>query len=225
MEYADGDIQHLFYCFIGENNKVFYSCLIQILIGLLCFQNKYKHYHRDFAFRNMVYKNVNKNLVLRYIINGQDFFIPTYGYLVLIIDFGSVTPINPHDHLNFDIFNKYNSLNSNLEKLIMKKIINKFSTSDFINIFLDKYKETIIELYDEDKTKYLKKIRECYKRWPEFSILKYDVVAKMGIDLINVNEIIQTCPNNVMGMIIELYKEINYKASETDLIQNFILNY
>jgi serine/threonine protein kinase len=86
IEYADGDCTDII------KNEFDYdilcSFMCQILIGLLCFQKIINMWHNDFKLENILYKKINEKIILHYVINNQHFYIPTYGYLFMIADYG-----------------------------------------------------------------------------------------------------------------------------------------
>ena len=86
IEYADGDCTDIIKNEL--DSEILYSFMCQILIGLLCFQKIINMWHNDFRLENILYKKINKKIILHYIINNQHFYIPTYGYLFMIADFG-----------------------------------------------------------------------------------------------------------------------------------------
>jgi hypothetical protein len=231
MEYADNN---LFYLFdelntLNDdlNTNIIFSLILQILIGLLCFQKKLNLFHGDFALRNILYKKIEQNITLCYTINSQKFYIPTFGYLVLIIDFGSCREINNAVE-NLDIFNKTNSLNSDLEKLLIKKILNNYNQIEFISIFLSNHKQNINKVYNEDKKIYLKNIRK-YIKDTKFNktILNYDELIKKGINtnIIFIKKIIDSVPE-LIDMIQKIYKKSNFSEKyKSEKTVNFTLNY
>jgi serine/threonine protein kinase len=90
LEYADGDCDKLIHKeqIHNINYDILCSFVCQVLIGLLCFQKLINMWHNDFKLKNILYKKINKNIILHYKINSEDFYIPTFGYLFMIADFG-----------------------------------------------------------------------------------------------------------------------------------------
>jgi hypothetical protein len=86
IEYADGDCTDII------KNDLSYemlsSFICQVLIGLLCFQKLINMWHNDFRLANILYKKIDKNIILHYKINNENYYIPTHGYLFMIADFG-----------------------------------------------------------------------------------------------------------------------------------------
>jgi hypothetical protein len=70
------------------------SCMFQILITLLIYQNKYDFTHNDLHTNNIMYKETNDEF-LYYKIFDKYYKIPTYGKIYKIIDFGrSIYKVN-----------------------------------------------------------------------------------------------------------------------------------
>lgn len=228
MEYADDDSYHLFdelnTLNDESNTNIIFSFIIQILIGLLCFQKKLNLFHGDYAFRNILYKKISPIVNLHYEINSEHFYIPTFGYLFLIIDFGSYRKIK-NSKFNFDIFDKFNSLNSDLEKLLIRKILYNYNQDDFINIFLPKHKVFIDEIYNTDKKIYMKNIRHYIKNL-KFNdiILNYDELIKKGINknIIYIKKIIDTTPD-IFDLIQKIYKQSKFTKTNNNMTTNFIM--
>lgn len=87
MEYADGDSNFLFKDVYYDTN-IYKSFVCQVLIGIYIFNNYTMLYHRDMKPGNVLYKKINKNTIFHYKINDNDYYVPTYGYLFMICDFG-----------------------------------------------------------------------------------------------------------------------------------------
>jgi hypothetical protein len=121
MEYADGDCVELF-----KNNtdyNILSSFMCQILIGLLCFHKKIEMWHNDFKLKNILYKKIDKNVILHYKINEENYYIPTHGYLIMIADFGHClknTYINKDSTTKHNDFLDYDRLKNSLSETIKK---------------------------------------------------------------------------------------------------------
>ena len=189
--------------------------ILQILIGLLCFQTKLNMYHGDFAFRNILYKKINPDIVLCYQINSKKYYIPTFGYLFLIIDFGAYRKLN-NDKYNFDLFNRINSLVSDLEKIFIRKILYNYTLTDFLKIFLTKHTQHIKKIYNNDKKIYLKNIRHYIKDIKNYNtILNYDELIYKGIhkNIIDIKIIIET-HKDILNIIHHIYNLTNFQNNE-----------
>ena len=176
MEYADGDCNFLFKNEYKDTD-IYKSFVCQVLIGIYIFNNYTMLYHRDMKPSNILYKKINKHTVFHYKINNNDFYIPTYGYLFMICDFGVAK--FKLDGRNTDIINLNYTIAktyiSNLENKYYKNcnnkqkmIINNIKNSEGIQI---KNSHQIIEIIDE-----LKKNKEIYMNnyvFDLYSILNY----------------------------------------------------
>jgi serine/threonine protein kinase len=87
MEYADSDAKFLFKDEYYETN-IYKSFMCQILIAIYAFSNYTMLLHRDVKPDNILCKKINKNVVFHYKINNRDYYVPTYGYLFMVADFG-----------------------------------------------------------------------------------------------------------------------------------------
>ena len=85
MEFADGTLEN----WLEEHHTVqeWKSFMFQILYGVFVLQEKLQTYHADLKPKNILYKKI-KNGYFKYIINNETYYVPTYGYLFLIADFG-----------------------------------------------------------------------------------------------------------------------------------------
>jgi serine/threonine protein kinase len=135
MEYADGDSRFLFKNEFYDDD-IYKSYLCQVLFGIYAFNNYTMLYHRDIKPDNILYKKINKNIILHYKINDKDYYVPTFGYLFMIGDFGSVKFIlseRVEDIINFDYFIIKNYL-INLSSLY-PSIINQNHVNNMNNVF------------------------------------------------------------------------------------------
>jgi serine/threonine protein kinase len=88
MEYADGDSKFL--CDdMYIDTKIYKSFLCQILITIYAFNNYTFLNHRDVKLANILYKKINKDIIFHFKINDKNYYIPTYGYLFMLADYGT----------------------------------------------------------------------------------------------------------------------------------------
>jgi serine/threonine protein kinase len=92
MEYADGDTEILFKNTYYDEN-IYKSYICQVLLGLYAFNNYTMLYHRDLRPANILYKKISENIIFHYKINNKDYYVPTYGFLFMICDYGQATHI------------------------------------------------------------------------------------------------------------------------------------
>jgi serine/threonine protein kinase len=86
MEYADGTSTFLYkdYC---ETN-IYKTFLFQALCSIYVFNNYLKIYHNDVKLSNILYKKIDPKIIFKYNINGINYWVPSYGYLFMLADFG-----------------------------------------------------------------------------------------------------------------------------------------
>jgi serine/threonine protein kinase len=111
MEYADGDSKFLFKNEFYETS-LYKSYICQVLISLYCFNNYTMLYHCDVKPKNILFKKINENIVFHYKFNNKDYYVPTYGYLFMLADFGNADfKLNGRlpdiENFNYKIINNY----------------------------------------------------------------------------------------------------------------------
>ena len=98
LEKEDGDLKDFFDNIINDyisvNNykkvyKIFKSMIFQIMTGLFVLNKKLNIYHYDIKLENILYKKINKHTIFEYNFNNKKYYVPTYGYIFMISDFGS----------------------------------------------------------------------------------------------------------------------------------------
>jgi hypothetical protein len=76
-----------------SENELF-SCIMQIIMILITYQEGFKFTHNDLHTNNIVYTETSKKYLL-YTYNNQQYWVPTYGKIYKIIDFGrSIYTVN-----------------------------------------------------------------------------------------------------------------------------------
>ena len=71
------------------NEKILYSTIKQVLMGIAIAQKKKKFTHYDLHSYNIMMKKCNKDVVFLYILDEDNqFCVPTHGHYPIIIDFG-----------------------------------------------------------------------------------------------------------------------------------------
>jgi len=172
MEYADGDSKFLF-----KNNyydtKLYKSYIFQVLLSIYVFTNYTMLYHCDVKPKNILYKKINENIVFHYKIENLDYYVPTYGYLFMLADFGSAkfkleNRLPDLENFNYKIINNYFlSFNvyypNKMSRYELDNLINilcdKSKKKDFVNKIID-----LIKFYkkEEKKIKINKYVFELY---------------------------------------------------------------
>ena len=152
LEYCDTDLKK----FLDGPlmlTKVYDSIIFQILIAIYAFQTYYTGIHYDLAPNNIFIKYINKNIVNNYNINGIDFYVPTYGYLVLMADFGFAYTEKTHPNKIDKIKEKiarnedYKYLRDIYKAIIKKWLFDKkglYTSNDYLNLIDPRYYNDII---------------------------------------------------------------------------------
>jgi len=124
VELGTGNLYNLFK---KNMSKIeFYSYFFQIMAGIHTYQKHFQLVHRDIKPANILYYKIQPGGYFTYVINGKNYYIPNFGYLIIINDFGISHIYNPKDKIfngkDFD----YRSLGSRFG-MIMN---GKFSSID-----------------------------------------------------------------------------------------------
>jgi hypothetical protein len=201
LEYADGDCSFLF------KNKIDFeiieSFFCQVLIGLICLHKIVNIAHSDFKLKNILYKKIDKNIFFHYIINREHFYIPTFGYLFMIADFGiyRYQPYLKDKDMNRLLksidytFIKFITLNSNIDPLTL-------FTTENQNILNKEIKEK--------------------KSQPIYSISKGFHFNNFSLPYLDDNELIA---NGINSDLIEIKKILVEKKEIIDLIKEHFLKW
>jgi len=94
MEKADGTL-------FDWSNKPhsedeWYNMLFQIMAGLTALQSdKLQIFHNDIKAQNILYHNIAPGGYWKYIIDGNDYYLPNLGFVAIIADYGVSTTFNP----------------------------------------------------------------------------------------------------------------------------------
>ena len=75
------------------------SCLFQIMAGVHAFQHYYLILNNDIKAPNILFYNVNPGGYWKYTIYGRDFYVPNYGKLFIVNDFGVSSVFAPEYQL------------------------------------------------------------------------------------------------------------------------------
>lgn len=103
LEYLDGDIKKLYKNFsINLSNDFVYSFFFQILYGIQCEYEILHILHHDLLPNNILKKSIDENKVFVYTINNEKYYVPTFGNLFVISDYGQSYKVNPKKTKNYD---------------------------------------------------------------------------------------------------------------------------
>lgn len=113
IELASGDLKK----YLKENKPTIdelYSCIFQIMSAIHAIQINGQIMNYDVKKENILYYEVEKGGYWHYQIHGKDFYVPNYGYLFILNDFGISRPMSPKyplyktkDELTFRIGSRY----------------------------------------------------------------------------------------------------------------------
>jgi len=94
IELAHGDLKDYFN-FCSPTDDELYSCLFQIMAGLHCIQMSGHILNNDIKARNILFYSVNPGGYWHYRLKSCDFYVPNYGKIFILNDFGVSTLYNP----------------------------------------------------------------------------------------------------------------------------------
>jgi serine/threonine protein kinase len=204
VEYCDGDLESLFIKNI-LNENIFKSILFQLLYGIYAMQT-IGIIHNDLKYRNIFYKKTSQEYLYYKI--GEDIYkIKTYGYLVLIADFG----LSIHVKKNIkEIIKEYYYLPlSNHNSIIIKNILYRN------NIKIDNF---IITNYLKEFNNVKKEIYSKKIDYKEFSKLYYISLENKYIDYKKLHD-------KLNNLLIKEKKYITWIENYNDFLENiFVLN-
>jgi hypothetical protein len=244
LEKEDGDLKDFFknITIVNNNNinhyiKLFKTMFFQILIGLLYLNDHLGIYHYDLQSNNIFFKKINQNTVFKYIIDDNVYYIPTYGYLFMIGDFGSSLSsihlskikyvignnnylINEFHKKQKIIINTYSESYNHL-KIIHHRLLKPFFKNITKTELLDDFKKTMIPTYISLNTynNILKNIES--KEYNYSEIFHYIIINK----LIDLNLIIPKYILILFNKIDVFINNIFEKIQSNNKLSNFIKFY
>lgn len=134
-EKLNHDVSHL-----KENNELTYDIIIsltfQIFSAIITMNNIFGIKHNDLHFGNVMLKNTNEEY-LYYNVNNSYYKIPTYGYIICILDWGRST-------YDFNGFLGKNSVYSANRDCFQQYIFNKINCRGMESLEIDKNQWTDI---------------------------------------------------------------------------------
>lgn len=120
-ELAQGDF-HTFLNYYTYTDKELYSALFQIMAGLYAIQMSGQILNNDIKSRNILFHTVKAGGYWHYKIKDYDFYVPNYGKLFILNDFGVSTLYNP----NLQMYPNKTQTTFNLGSRYAININNKF---------------------------------------------------------------------------------------------------
>ena len=100
IEFADGNLRDFLQ--LNPSTEEIYSAVFQIMAGLHAIQMYGQMMNYDIKKENILYYRVQAGGYWKYVINKKDYFVPNFGYLFILNDFGISRTMSPH----FPIFKK-----------------------------------------------------------------------------------------------------------------------
>jgi serine/threonine protein kinase len=94
VELADGDFKNYLNIKNHTDNEL-YSALFQIMAGLCAIQKYGQIMNFDIKKENILYYKITPGGYFQYTIMGKKFYVPNYGYLFVINDFGISRSMSP----------------------------------------------------------------------------------------------------------------------------------
>ncbi len=93
QELADGTLRELVKKYSKSlPEKYWYTIFFQIFAGVYAIRKYFNITHNDLHYCNVLYIKLQKDKgYIRYIIDNKKYYVPTFGYLFLIADFGLAT--------------------------------------------------------------------------------------------------------------------------------------
>ena len=152
-----------------HTDKEWYECIFQILINLRILQKKINLFHRDMKPKNILLKNMDKEVDFTYELNNK-FYPVSFKTIFYITDFAhSLSDLKSNTKLNTKLNTFYSTLDSDLyelknlpQRLRVDKLIKKYNLKELIKIA--EQSEYFKGYYTEEK----KKIDEKLKTYPNF---------------------------------------------------------
>lgn len=165
LEYVDGDIKKLYKNFsINLTDDFVYSFFFQILYGIQCEYELLNILHHDLLPNNILKKSIDKNKVFVYTINEKKYYVPTFGNLFIISDYGRSYKIVPTKTKNYD----FHDFMTGILSLFAKHLVLK----GYYNI--EKFYEVVPKKKMEDNhINFNKKIREIITQCLQKKLFNY----------------------------------------------------
>ena len=149
MELATGDLKN-YLSLSTFTDKHLYSALFQIMAGLHAIQMRGQIFINDVKAANILYYTVKPGGYWHYRINKIDFYVPNYGHMFVLNDFGVSTLYDP----NFQLYPNKNKNIFNLGSRYAINIDEKFSPIEagleYVNNSLKKTKNVTWQLDDKN---------------------------------------------------------------------------
>jgi hypothetical protein len=147
--------------FFSEEHDIelYKSCVFQICVAVYCMQKYIGIYHNNLNTKNILFKFIDKHIVLNYNINNVKYYVPSHGFLFVITNFEeSVFITKENFKLNRD-FKYLKKLHHGPLKAVLRKnnIITPHDLLKIMNITSIKKIFDMLKLNDEPYNYYFSK--------------------------------------------------------------------
>jgi hypothetical protein len=196
LEYVDGDIKKLYDNFsIFLSDEFIYSFFFQILYGIQCEYEICNILHHDVLPNNILKKSINKNRIFVYTVNKKKYYIPTYGNLFVISDYGRSYKIDPNKTKNYDfhdfmtgilsLYAKHLVINGYGDIETFYKVVSKKKMEDNNINLNNKIREVITDCLKKKLFDYKKYYNNYNVIDIILKIIKYDKIVDVFENLFN----------------------------------------
>lgn len=230
-EHADGDLEEWLQDDHSEEEWI--SFMFQVLQGIYVLQKELRAYHADLKPKNILYKKIRKGF-LKYIIEDNEFYVPTCGYLFLIGDLGKTQSLllknNILDNNSIETFIKDNADLDHIESLPKRILVSALEKKYINNInnflrFMDQFGDIKFEKYYNSEKE---KINFDLSKYPEYIKTKmllrsiiYYAIEKKYININDIDKIFFTMkypPHTISKKLEELF---SLKIPIIDILNRF----
>lgn len=180
-EYIEG--AELYTDWVKRHHSIeeWYNAYFQITVAIYALQRHFNMTHLDLHSDNIIVKRVTMGGYWEYKINNEKYYVPNYGYIFYINDFGHAWI--PNQFKSWFIRQRYNKkrINKSFDIMNLFKSTFKFSVSP------PKFKNTIKDIIKELKndklfTNIISKVWDYYKAHPNTNLIeKYDLDKDLNI--------------------------------------------
>lgn len=207
------------------------SFLFQFLISVYIFQIYIKGYHTDLHFRNIFYKKIKTDTYFEYNVDGNKYYIPTYGKLFMMADFDKVQSLLFNDNKIDDVSIKlFIQNNTDLEHIITlhKRILvsyieKQYTLHDLINIIRQKNDQDFDAYLAIEKRKISEKFKNHKYKIDQkiFRNVAYYIIEKNYITLKDISDEKQKLKLPPLDIIDFIDRYLNIKSSIPTILTHF----
>lgn len=233
-ELADGDF--LKWCNKPHTVDEWESFLFQLWVGVYTMQKHLKLVHNDLRLPNLLYHKIKPDdkIYFKYIIDGEEYYVPNTGYVFVIWDFGSGELLDfEKDDFKKKIINQKINFSTDLhffhdlyKRLQMLIIYNKYRTDELEKFFTSEIDLNYLKKTKEDAERRFRKTNrfdEKYKIGLIYHLIetnRYDELYNNKKDNLDESNIIYPPPNDINNILKELSEKYNYSYEDIVLRHN-----